>query len=1125
MTPRRGPLYFFQEVAMTNTENYNKDVTFSDPGLLAVIKAEKETTLGEIKAENNIFQDFAAWKEQGEVERRNGKPFHAGDWVLISLKPFSSQETLTITLVTGQQIEILVTDAQDAPMQEDGIHVDTLPNPSGTTIDLFDYWVDNDLKDSAGRNAWPGYYDGWYYHDENDYEWYKNATLLGTGNDAGINSGHMFKFSPAWAGTVYEGTIPNKENPDLYSPSRNPTNVSYTNDGDRLYYVGGLNSYTGGGDPRQGLVESTLDGGYPKLTVDDSLGTDGESLSYLFTRESGSYKDYYGNVDHLLYVDRDGYYTYDSRDYNAVFNGSDGFELTEQTSTDTEVRGFWPFGQQKFWVGMHLNTQFSMPQNGQVLNPKDELKDMQFEFSGDDDTWLYVDGVLVGDGGGIHNRTEIDVNFAAGTATVTGKKDANHSGSFEETRWLDDIFKAAGRYNDDDWEEIPGTSHKRFRAGTYHTFDMFYLERGGGESNLYIHYNLVSTEDFTGHKSYEGFMDDERMSRDQFHFEMIGLDGQYEAVRNEGTQTTTVTLKDADGRAIMPMTGTESGEGTFRDPKKVYSSSAYTDSTGVTYGGTVFTTGVTENGDIRFGSANISAEEMLNCDEGHPSLYRYIFREIIPDDAVNEDGVRWDEADDAQKAAGGFVKDQVRYDNRTYYMTARVTSWDQTGADGQTYKAYGLSKTYYTDDTFTVVDSAVSFIDFRNLYAPDSGSISFTKVDGENHPLSGAEFTLYTDSACTKVAKDLGNADAGIAGTDQIRISGTDGRVSFENMAAPRTYYMKETAVPDGYEPNPVIYKVIIESSKDNSRKSRIMTVQDGEEAEIRKIVNAKTGEISVVKEWRDQYGNSVSGDGYTARVKIQRKHYQQGAGSSPRRVTFTIQISGRSDLTYTYTADNITGNEVTIDWWDTNVDISSITVSADGIQKGYALSNYWDDANHKNRKLTIADVSSDIEVIVEYPSDKDWLFSSEHTEWMKNVVIAGSGPVFELVEDTDFNASTDSTHFATLKSPDWSKKWTIGDDGDFPATDGTHPYRYYVVEVDENGNAYEIGADTDMGYKLVGYSAENVDGITGQGAVFVYNQIEEAEPIDITVRKYDRDDLGNLSAETLPGASFRLEK
>ena len=553
-----------------------EDVKFSNPKLLAVVKAEEDTTLGKLKAKNKISQDFAAWKNQGEVEERNSVEFKEGDWALISLKPFDTKEKLTITLDTEEEIVVTVTDAQDANMKADGVHVDTVPNPAGTRIDLYNYWIDDSLKNKDGREAWPGYYDGWYYHDENDYEWYKNGTLLGTGNDAGINAGHMFKFSPAWAGTVYNGTIPNvATGASGQSPTRNPTNVSYTNDGDRLYYTKGVNSYTGSGDPTQGLVEGTLVGGYPKLTTDTNLGTDGESLEYLFKQENGAYRDYYEKVNHLLYVDKDGYYTYDSRDYAALLNGTN-FELTEQTSDDTEVRGFWPFGQQRFWVGMHMQTQFSMPESGQVLNPKEEYKDMQFEFSGDDDTWLYVDGVLVGDGGGVHNRTEIDINFAKGKVTVTGKKDANHMGSFEETKWLDDIFKDAGKYNEDDWEDIPGDDgldeegnrHKRFKPRTYHTFDMYYLERGGGESNLYIHYNLVSTEDFTGHKSYEGFADDERMSRDQFQFEMIGLDGQYQSVWDEETQTATVTKLNDDGRAIMPTGGSADGAGTFADPNK-----------------------------------------------------------------------------------------------------------------------------------------------------------------------------------------------------------------------------------------------------------------------------------------------------------------------------------------------------------------------------------------------------------------------------------------------------------------------------------------------------------------------------------------------------------------------------
>ena len=121
-----------------------EDVKFSNPKFLAVVKAEEDTTLGKLKAKNKISQDFAAWKNQGEVEERNSVEFKEGDWALISLKPFDTKEKLTITLDTEEEIVVTVTDAQDANMKEDGVHVDTVPNPAGTRDrPLYNYWIDD----------------------------------------------------------------------------------------------------------------------------------------------------------------------------------------------------------------------------------------------------------------------------------------------------------------------------------------------------------------------------------------------------------------------------------------------------------------------------------------------------------------------------------------------------------------------------------------------------------------------------------------------------------------------------------------------------------------------------------------------------------------------------------------------------------------------------------------------------------------------------------------------------------------------------------------------------------------------------------------------------------------------
>ena len=636
---------------------------------------------------------------------------------------------VSVTMKNGDSFKILVTDAQDAQMVGD--QVLTVSNPSGTTIDLFDYWIVS--QELVGRDGWGDLDQGKGGDD------FPNGSLNGTGNNKGINEDHALKFSPAWESTVFNGTKDNGT-----SNNRNGRD--------------GLNSYTGDADPFQGIVGGALSNGYPVLSTNGTIGSDGESLAYLFDPSvSHEGKASYPGVDQLLYVDKDGYYTYDSRDYWADYSGGT-FTLTEQMSDNSEIRGFWPFGTQNFWVGMHINTQFSMPANGQVLNPSGVYKEMQFEFSGDDDTWLYVDGVLVGDAGGIYNRSEIDVNFAKGTVTVTGKKGGNHSGDFEEIQYLDNLFRTAGKYNEEDWEDIgDGSGHKRFKAGTYHTFDMFYLERGGGESNLYIHYNLVSTADFTAHKSYEGYDNDDVLQRNQFRFELIGLDGKYRSVWSDSANDYVLIQEDETSKTIMPH-ASSSGAGTTVSP--YYNGSTVTElSDGSTVGSQTYITGNVEDGNVNFGTADISEQDMHDCDTGNPPVYRYMIREVVPNDAVNADNVTWANATPEEKAAGGFIKDSIIYDGTIYYMSARVTKWTETNASGQEVTRYGLSKTYYTDDTYTEKKPNTSFVNFRNRYTPDIADYEFDKVNANREPVEGAVFKLFRDSACKIPAKDNNNPE------------------------------------------------------------------------------------------------------------------------------------------------------------------------------------------------------------------------------------------------------------------------------------------------------------------------------------------------------------------------------
>ena len=1075
-------------------------VTFSNTDLLVPVKVEKTGPVGRIKSELGLFPTYPLGLKQAEVLALNAKEYTAGDWVLISMKAFSTEETLTIGMNTGESFEILVTDAQDAVMVGD--RVQTISNPAGTTIDLFDYWIVS--QNLVGRDGW-----GDLNQSQGAAEAGDDKPLNGTGNNKGINSstsdsehGHALKFSPAWSGTVYNGNKIGTTGNAWQSVNLD------TRDG--------LNSYTGDEytwhwncpNPFTGIVQNNLYNGYPILTYNQTIGTTGESLAYLFDPNiSHDGKASYSGTNQLLYVDRDGYYTYDSRDYAAAFDtGSKTFTLTEQTSNNSEIRGFWPFGTQNFWTGMHVNTQFSMPNGGQVLNPSGVLKPMQFEFSGDDDVWIYVDGILVGDAGGIHNRTEVDINFQTGKVSISGQDD----------KYLDDLFRTGlqdqGKTEAEIEEYITQNFDEHtFKAGTYHTFDFFYLERGGGESNLYIHYNLVSTADFTAHKAYYGEDETDILKRDQFQFELIGLDGKYRSVKNNETGNYELVQKDTTSDAIMPH-ASGSGEGTVASPH--YEDNVSTTlSNGGTVNSQVYITGVTEDGNINFGSAVISETDMNEADQGNPPVYRYIIREVVPDDAMNADGVTWAAATDEQKSAGGFVKDQVTYDGTVYYMTGRVTSWTETNASGQEIVRHGISKTYYTDDTYTTVKNDVSFASFENRFTPDYGSADFTKVDGAGHTLQGAVFTLYKDEACTVQATDL-DAEGNPVWT---ATSDSNGKVSFENVRV-GTYYMKETTAPENYVLSEIIYKVVVEDEKDTSKTSRITILGDESGTIVDSVANAKSGEITVLKKWLNVAGTEVDGGSNTAKVKLKRyKQVVESSNVETHTVTIKLAIKDYSGNSWTETAEkSFRGDHVTVEWTVVDGANNNVFTGQD--------SSYWDESS----RITVfsksfSEVSSDITLNVilnEYWPMQNGKFNIDSFSIAQE---EPDEPIVNIVADDDF----DPDSITLNSSSSWSHTWNIGGTEsshsgfDFPAMgDNGKNYLYYVVELDAQGNAIAVGGSPLEGYVLKGYSANNNTGVSNQGVITVYNQSENVNTINVVVRKTDN--VEN-STNYLDGAVFKL--
>ena len=232
------------------------------------------------------------------------------------------------------------------------------------------------------------------------------------------------------------------------------------------------NSYVGEGNGAYtGIVNKTLTDGYPTTTADKGS----ESLDYLF----GGKPDDKAVTIHkptggLLTLDKNGYYSFDANSQYATYDKvSREFTWKYQTCTDqASTPCFAPFGDgsenDKYSFGMNLGADFYMPEGGQVNG-----QDMVFDFTGDDDVWVFIDGVLVLDLGGIHQALGGKINFHTGD--ITYGKTQSHGNSPATT--IAQAFGNAGR----EWNSKPYETHH---------LSFFYLERGDGGSNCKIKFNL-----------------------------------------------------------------------------------------------------------------------------------------------------------------------------------------------------------------------------------------------------------------------------------------------------------------------------------------------------------------------------------------------------------------------------------------------------------------------------------------------------------------------------------------------------------------------------------------------------------------------------------------------------------
>ena len=1009
-------------------------VEFSNTDLVYVKKIEEKTSVFDFTQKEGISVRFSSDITDEEHDKAINKEYE-NEWVLFSLQPFSTNEMLTITMADASTYYISVTDDWDDGIDwTDNTHqvVKTIDNPAGTKMEFFDYWVmDSDTPPNSAdlprRKSWPGKIDNgdeysfqaYNFQGQNQgYQWNGQGNLVrGGGSFQGINKGHDLKFVPGADSTVVtsQGVV-------NHDKSQN------------------LNDYTGDNNPHQGIVQNVLVNGFPALS--GHLGTGStESLNYLFDNTQVQGKKKWNSVNQLLYKDQEGYYTYDSRKVDATFHdnndGTGYFSLRKQVYT-AERMGFWPFesphgaqnNDENWWFGLHANVKFLQPEGGKIIDDSNQRKTMQFEFSGDDDAWVYIDGVLIGDGGGIHNRTKITINFETGQVIVTGEDwYNNHGGSRVTETTLRALFRAAGKEGDVQW------NGDTFADNTKHIFDFYYLERGGSESNLYLHYNLQAITDFQAKKSYVS-EDDSPLQKDQFRFLLFGSDGML-AYDNDGNgnpvdsdsdgMPDAPTVVDANAKAVMPY-ATSSGQGTCDSPKLIEIDQNF--ETGLpapndmrTIHGQAYYTGNDAMGNVLFGTAKIP-DYVLQYMQDNPNkipAFRYIIMEYVPDNAVNAYGKRYADSTLREKQQGGYYLNGVLYDPYIYYMECRIVNEVVIGPDGnpvidsnqQQETQLVLKRAFYEDVYFDDFDEDTDGMTllFENEYIVPV-SVTVNKTDNGGDPLSGAEFSYgYATRDDT-----TGVWSYATGATIQTATSDANGEANFDEMP-PGYYLLKETQAPQYFKSGEYMWLVEMRHDASDPDHPKIAPRYkkigldgkeiSGEDWQDINIVNTHNAPIDVINEPDNIF-----------KIKVQ-KQWEDIESDSPELANSQLKVTlGRYTLSKRFGTINIVKKGVPALTDDLQVGIWYVVMKvtpnpSDPSNPTTELvttiaHNVWDgtDQTIATLKVPVEDGGTTYQVQEIVVADADAAYDIEHT------------PTTHIISDTVTQNSTTDYEFGATYTP-----------------------------------------------------------------------------------------------------------